>query len=179
MKANERRKQILEILKKAKEPIPAKDLAKMFDVSRQIIVQDITFIRTYEDGIVSTNRGYIYNARPGFMREFKLKHGYDRTEEELTIIVDCGGIVKNVSISHSVYNRVTAEMEIRSRLDVAEYMKKLSTSQSSLLGNATNGYHYHLIEAPSEGILDIIEQKLSDAGFLVPWLEWEKKEGTR
>lgn len=179
MKAKERREQILEILRKAKEPVPAKDLAKEFDVSRQIIVQDITIIRTSEDGIVATNRGYIYNAKPGFMREVKVKHGYDRTQEELTIIVDHGGTVKNVSISHTVYNRVTAEMEIRSRLDVTEFMKKLSNSQSSLLGNATNGYHYHLVEAPSDEILDLIEQKLDEAGFLVPWLDWEKKEGKR
>ena len=57
---------------------------------------------------------------------------------------------------------------------VAKFMKKLENSQSSLLGNATNGYHYHLIEAPSEEILDNIEQKLDETGFLVPWQEWEK-----
>ena len=73
-----------------------------------------------------------------------------------------------------MYNRVTAKMNIASRYDVAKFMKKLENSQSSLLGNATNGYHYHLIEAPSEEILDNIEQKLDETCFLVPWQEWEK-----
>ncbi|MFR5028587.1 MAG: hypothetical protein ACLTDF_07270 [Coprococcus sp.] len=30
------------------------------------------------------------------------------------------------------------------------------------------------MEAPSEEILDNIEQKLDETGFLVPWQEWEK-----
>ena len=33
----------------------------------------------------------------------------------------------------------TAKMNIASRYDVAKFMKKLENSQSSLLGNATNG----------------------------------------
>ena len=103
-----------------------------------------------------------------------MKHGYDRTEEELTIVVDYGGVVKNVIISHTVYNRVTAKLDIRSRFDISKFMKRLENSQSSLLGNATNGYHYHLIEAPSEEVLDKIEEKLEETGFLVPWQDWEK-----
>ena len=174
MKAKERREKILEIIKNSEVPIPANVLAGEFDVSRQIIVQDVAIIRASVDGIMATNRGYIYKKEAGFEREFKVKHGYDRTEEELTTIVDYGGIVKNVSISHTVYHRITAKMNIRSRFDVSTFMKKLANSQSSLLGNATNGYHYHLVEAPSEEIMDIIESKLEEKGFLVPWQDWEK-----
>ena len=174
MKAKERRERILDIVKNSDVPVPANKLASEFDVSRQIIVQDIAVIRAADDGIIATNRGYIYKNESKCQREFKVKHGYDRTEEELTIIGYYGGVVKNVSISHTVYNRVTAKMNIASRYDVAKFMKKLENSQSSLLGNATNGYHYHLIEAPSEEILDNIEQKLDETGFLVPWQEWEK-----
>ena len=174
MKADERRKRILEIIKNSDSPVPAKSLADKFGVSRQIIVQDVSLIRASDDGIIPTNRGYSYRRESGVTREFKVKHGYDRTEEELTIIVDYGGTIKNVSISHAVYNRVTAELNIRSRFDVAEFMKKLENSQSSLLGNATNGYHYHLVEAPSVEILDFIEKKLDETGFLIPWQDWEK-----
>ena len=162
MKAKERRERILDIVKNSDVPVPANKLASEFDVSRQIIVQDIAVIRAADDGIIATNRGYIYKNESKCQREFKVKHGYDRTEEELTIIVDYGGVVKNV------------KMNSASRYDVAKFMKKLANSQSSLLGNATNGYHYHLIEAPSEEILDTIEQKLEETGFLVPWQEWEK-----
>ena len=174
MKAKERREQILEIIKSSEKPVPANSLAREFGVSRQIIVQDIAVIRAAKDCIIATNRGYIHQKDSGFEREFKVKHGYDRTEEELTIVVDYGGVVKNVSISHTVYNRVTAKLDIRSRFDISKFMKRLENSQSSLLGNATNGYHYHLIEAPSEEVLDKIEEKLEETGFLVPWQDWEK-----
>ena len=115
MKAKERRERILDIVKNSDVPVPANKLASEFDVSRQIIVQDIAVIRAADDGIIATNRGYIYKNESKCQREFKVKHGYDRTEEELTIIVDYGGVVKNVSISHTVYNRVTAKMNIGSK----------------------------------------------------------------
>ncbi len=174
MKAKERRELILDRIKNADGPVAAAALAGELHVSRQIIVQDVAIIRASVEGIMSTNRGYIYRNEAGFEREFKVKHSYDRTEEELTTIVDYGGIVRNVSISHAVYNRVTAKLNIRSRFDVTTFMKKLANSQSSLLGNATNGYHYHLVQAPSEEILNIIESKLDEKGFLVPWQDWEK-----
>ena len=99
MKAKERRERILEIIKNSDVPVPAYVLAGEFNVSRQVIVQDITLIRASDDGVMATNRGYIYKKEAGVERECKVKHGYDRTEEELTTIVDYGGIVKNVSIS--------------------------------------------------------------------------------
>ena len=84
-----------------------------------------------------------------------------------------GGRVKSISISHRVYGRISAEMDIRSRQDVCEFIERLENSQSTLLGNATSGYHYHLVEAASEDRLDLIEKHLEEAGFLVPLLPWE------
>ena len=92
MKAKERRERILDIVKNSDVPVPANKLASEFEVSRQIIVQDIAVIRAADDGIIATNRGYIYKNESKCQREFKVKHGYDRTEEELTIIVDYGGV---------------------------------------------------------------------------------------
>ena len=82
MKAKERRERILDIVKNSDVPVPANKLASEFDVSRQIIVQDIAVIRAADDGIIATNRGYIYKNESKCQREFKVKHGYDRTEEE-------------------------------------------------------------------------------------------------
>lgn len=39
--------------------------------------------------------------------------------------MDCGGRVKNISISHRVYGRITAEMDIRSRQDVGIFCNRL------------------------------------------------------
>lgn len=175
-KIAERRTEIIEILRQASSPVAAKELAARFHVSRQVIVQDLAVIRASTSGILSTNRGYILQQEIGFSREFKVRHAEAQVEEELNLIVDCGGSVKNVSISHRVYGRISAEMEIRSRQDVQEFLQTLSNSKSTLLGNATSGYHYHLVEASSEERLDLIEQKLRESGFLVALLPWELEQ---
>lgn len=176
MDTRERRAEILELLKKSDGPVAAKDMAAKYGVSRQVIVQDMAVIRAAVPGILSTNRGYVLKSETAFTREFKVKHGEDRLGEELNLIVDLGGIIKNVSISHRVYGRITAEMDIRSRQDVNEFIECIDNSKSTLLGNATSGYHYHLVEAVSKERLDLIEQKLSGAGFLAPLLPWELDE---
>ena len=110
-------------------------------------------------------------------REFKVRHSQDKAAEELNLIVDCGGHVKNISISHRVYGRVNAEMDIRSRQDVSEFVQALQNSHSTVLSNATSGYHYHLVEAASEERLDLIEEQLKKAGFLAPLQPWEQSTG--
>ncbi len=102
------------------------------------------------------------------VREFKVRHESDQTAEEMNLIVDCGGRICNISISHRVYGRVSAEMDIRSRQDVNEFITALNNSNSSALSNATSGYHYHLVEAASEERLDLIEEQLKKAGLLAP-----------
>lgn len=174
MKTSERREEIINMLKTADKPIAAKDLAAKYGVSRQVIVQDMAVIRAAVAGIISTNRGYVLQYDKVCAKEYKVKHGEDRLEEELNLIVDCGGILKNVSISHRVYGRITAEMDIRSRQDVKEFITQIGESKSTLLGNATSGYHYHLIEAANEERLELIRKELEKAGFLVPLLPWEK-----
>ena len=174
MRTSERRAEILDMLSHAESPIAAKDIATKFGVSRQVIVQDMAVIRASVPGIIATNRGYLLQADKVCSREFKVRHGIEQLEEELNLFVDCGGTIKNVSISHRVYGRITAEMDISSRQDVSEFIERIGSSKSSLLGNATSGYHYHLIEASSEDRLDLIEQKLEKAGLLVPLLPWEK-----
>lgn len=176
MKTSERREEIIKLLKKTEGPLPAKDLAEKFNVSRQVIVQDLAVIRASLPGIMATNRGYVLQNVQSCCREFKVRHDHERMEEELNVFVDYGGIVKNVSISHRVYGRVTAQMDIRSRQDVQDYIDRLNDSQSTLLGDATSGYHYHLIEATNEERLDKIEGKLKEIGLLVPLLPWEKEQ---
>ncbi len=93
----------------------------------------------------------------------------------MTLIVDHGGIIRNVSISHRAYGRISAEMSISSRQDVTEFVDRLVDSKSTLLGSVTSGYHYHLVEAASEERLDLIGEKLDEAGFIVPLLPWERE----
>ena len=177
MNAGERRGEILKILKQTEVPIAARELAGRFGVSRQVIVQDLAVIRASTPGILSTTKGYVMEQDSSCTREFKVRHSQDKAAQELNLIVDCGGHVKNISISHRVYGRVSAEMDIRSRQDVTEFIAALNDSQSTVLSTATSGYHYHLVEAASEERLDLIGEQLKAAGFLAPLRPWEQKKG--
>ena len=119
MNTAERRGEILKILHNADAPVAARELAGKFGVSRQVIVQDLAVIRASTPGILSTTKGYVIQQDSSCTREFKVRHSQDKAAEELNLIVDCGGHVKNISISHRVYGRVSAEMDIRSRQDVS------------------------------------------------------------
>lgn len=171
-----RRKAILERLLSSREPISAKVFAIDYHVSRQVIVYDIAVLRASRGDIISTNRGYFISTPRTYSREFKVMHHDDQVEQELTIIVDYGGKVRNVSISHRIYGRITAELNICSRADVRVFLEKIGDSSSKLLGSATMGYHYHLVEAESSETLDLIEKALYDAGLLAPYLNWEKED---
>ena len=175
LKAEQRREEILKRLLASEEAISAKVFAIDYGVSRQVVVQDIALIRAAGTEIISTNRGYIVKIPSIVSKEFKVMHTEDRVEEELTLIVDCGGRVRNVSISHRIYGRITAELCICSRQDVHLFMEKIKGSSSKLLGSTTMGYHYHLVEADNTEILELIEERLKAAGFLAPYLTWEKE----
>ena len=47
---------------------------------------------------------------------------------------------------------------------------------TTVLSTATDGYHYHLVEAATPDRLDLIGQALQDAGFLAPLQPWEKEK---
>ena len=176
MNTAQRRTEILKLLQQEEKPVAARAMASQFGVSRQVIVQDMAVIRAATPGILSTTRGYVIQQDSSCVREFKVRHESDQTAEEMNLIVDCGGRVKNISISHRVYGRVTAEMDIRSRQDVNEFVQAINSSHSSVLSSATSGYHYHLIEASSQARLDLIGEQQKKAGFLAPLQPWEKEK---
>ena len=163
----ERREYIIQLLTQTKKPISGTELAKQMKVSRQVIVQDIALIRAAGYDIISTNRGYIINEPAAVSRVFKVKHTDAQVEEELTEIIDLGGIVRNVMVNHRVYGHMEAEINITSRRKVTEFMDDIQNGKSSPLKNITSDYHYHKVEADSEETLDLIEDMLRNKGFLV------------
>ncbi len=182
MNGNERRENIIQRLKTSKNPIPAKKFANEFNVSRQVIVQDIALLRANKNDIISTNRGYILNESKRVFRVFKVNHTDSQTQEELNIIVDYGGIVEDVFIYHRNYGMVKADMNISNRSEIKEFMDKISSGKSTYLKNVTSGYHYHTVSAPTLLILDLIQQQLEKKGFLAKLQDyepidfWDKKE---
>lgn len=168
MNAEERRKEIANLLSLQKSPIAGKDLSERFGVSRQIIVQDIALLRAAGYEILSTHNGYVMYSAPWAERVFKIHHTTLRTEEELNLIVDRGGTVVDVFVWHKVYGRMEAKLNIFSRHHVAQFLEGVRSGASSELMHITGGYHYHTVRADSEAILDAIEKELREHNFIVP-----------
>ena len=158
MTGSRRREEIVSKIKSSEVPVPGKELAKVYDVSRQVIVQDIALIRAAGYDIISTNRGYILNAPHTVTRVFKVSHTDEQMEDELCSIVDLGGKVVNV---------MEAPLDVASRRNVKEFMEGIHSGKSSPLKNITSNYHYHTVEADSEETLDLIEQVLKEKDYLV------------
>ena len=160
MKVDKRRKAIVNLLLASKKPISGGELSEQFNVSRQIIVQDITVLKGLGYEILSTHNGYVMQKSPFVERVFKLKHTTEQTEDELTTIVDLGGTVVDVFVWHKVYGKISATLNIFSRLHVKQFLEGIRTGKSTELMNITGGYHYHTVRAESESILDKIGETL-------------------
>ncbi len=174
MNGKERREQILKILRASDKPVSGTKLAEQFDVSRQVIVQDMALIRANGTEIVSTNRGYVLEQNnKDVSRVFKVIHTDEQVEEELNLFVDHGGRVEDVFVFHKVYGVIKATMNIRSRRDVKQYMKDITSGKSTNLKNLTSNYHYHTIVAEDEHTLDLIQEELSQRGFLAKLQDYE------
>ncbi len=168
MKAQERRKSIINLLLAEDSPISGGELSEKCGVSRQIIVQDIAVLKGQGIDILSTHNGYIIQKSPLKERVFKVKHSTEQTEDELNIIVDLGGTVVDVFVWHKVYGKISASLNIFSRLQIKQFIEGVRTGKSTELMNITGGYHYHTIRAENEGILDRIENALDSIGFIAP-----------
>ena len=173
MKGNERRENIILDLKREEGPLSAGALASKYGVSRQVIVQDVALLRARGENIQATSSGYLLIEPLEITRVFKSIHSDEETAEELNLCVDLGGTVKDVFVYHRVYGVIRADLNISSRLDVQKFLEGVSSGQSSLLKNTTSGYHYHTVTAPSEEILDLIQEALMRRGFLAPLTDYE------
>ncbi len=175
MNGSERRQNILNILQNGCGAVSGKELSAQLGVSRQVIVQDIALLRANGTDIISTNNGYLLQNDRHIGRVFKVQHTDDKVEEELRLIVDFGGVVQDVFVYHKVYGVIRAEMNIRSRLDIKRFMDDLKSGKSSLLKNITADYHYHTVLAYSDAVLDLIQEKLDENGFLAQLLDYEPR----
>ena len=168
MKTTERRKAIVNRLLSADEPVSGGTLSVEFEVSRQIIVQDITVLKGLGYDILSTHNGYIIQKSPLKERVLKLHHTTEQTEDELSLIVRLGGTVVDVFVWHKVYGKMEAKLNIFSDLHVKQFIEGVRTGKSTELMNITGGYHYHTIRAESEEVLDQIEKVLEERGYIAP-----------
>lgn len=170
MTGDVRRTKILCKLQEADSPLSGTVLAKAFHVSRQVIVQDIALMRAENYGIVSTNKGYLLrskkteNTQP--KRVFFVKHETGQVMDEFNTILELGGKILDVAVEHELYGQICVDLLIETKADAAEFYDKLMTCGANPLKVLTDDCHYHTVAAPSERLLDLIEQDLRHKGYL-------------
>lgn len=176
MRAEERRKEIVQILRGSNAPVPGAQLADRLSVSRQIIVQDIAILKNSGYEILSTHTGYILAPANKFSKVLKVCHTDEEIQDELNTIVDLGGSVADVFIKHRTYGTIRVPLHIRSRRDVELFIESIESGRSTPLKNITSNYHYHTIEAPSEEILQLIERALMEKNMTANFLDYEVED---
>ena len=164
-----RRKELMKLLQNEMRPLSGTELARHFGVSRQVIVQDIALLRATDRNILSTNKGYVlYHPEQEEERSRRIlasHHDKERMQEELYLIVDNGGCVCDVVVEHEIYGQLSADLILKNRRDVNEFVKKMGEISDQPLNVLTGGIHFHTVEAESEEILDCIEEQLREQGF--------------
>ncbi|SOC02490.1 hypothetical protein SAMN05880501_10346 [Ureibacillus xyleni] len=167
----ERRNELLSLLKEARRPITGTDLAKHSNVSRQVIVNDMNLLKARNEPIIATSQGYFYmykeDTATNYERKIVCLHTAEQAEDEMLTIVDCGVTLKSVIVEHPVYGEITASMMLSNRNDVQNFIQRVSETNANYLSALTNGTHLHVISAPTIKQLDIVEEKLRDKGYLV------------
>ena len=159
------------MLQQAQQPLTGTALARGLHVSRQVIVQDIALMRAEHLPILSTNKGYLLRAdaacAPQPKRVFFVRHTTEQVMEEFMTVIDLGGRILDVSVEHELYGPIRADLLIENAQDALEFTQRLAACRDNPLKVLTDDCHMHTIAAPSEKLLDLIEQEILKKGYLI------------
>ncbi len=170
MQSTQRRKEIIRILQNSLNAVNASILAERMEVSRQVIVGDIALLRAQGWDILSTPRGYVIPAKPEKNETIftvACQHPIHMMRDELYIIVDHGGRILDVIVEHPLYGQLVGQLNLASRFDVDDFVKKIEADQVSLLSDLTQGIHLHTISCESIQKARQIEDALATAHILL------------
>ncbi len=169
MNAENRRKGIIEALENASAPISAASLADAYSVTRQIIVADIALLRASGYGIRAEHKGYVLDKpdTSALTKKIAVKHDKESVCDEFYAIVDNGGRVLDVSVDHSVYGRISAELNVASRYDADKFVEKINLTGANPLSLLTYGLHIHTIAVENEESFLRIKDKLTELGIFI------------
>lgn len=173
MNTEMRRKEILNMLRNAQQPLSATSIANEFHVSRQIVVGDVALLRASGHQIDSTPRGYLLNSDVGSSAPFPYvgivacNHSSEQVAQELYTIVDFGGCAIDVTIEHPIYGQLSGALDVRSRYDTDVFVEKVNQQSSQPLSVLTSGIHLHRIGCRDEATFLRIKKALREQGFLL------------
>ena len=118
--------------------------------------------------IVADNKGYLLNALDEKnVKRIVVKHDKSKVLPELYAIVDNGGKILDVIVEHSIYGRISVELNISSRYDVDEFVKKIDTTKANPLSLLTEGVHIHTITIADDNAFARIKEQLTNLGILI------------
>lgn len=159
-----RRGKILKDLSNRDQPIPAREFAKKFDVSRQAIVGDVALLRAEGYPIVATNRGYVIKQEiEEYVKKYiTMDHQKEGVRLELETFVDHGVIVESVTVDHPVYGEITGQLYIQSKEDIDRFLK----AEPTLLSTLTGGVHLHTIHCPDDASYIAVKEALRKQGLV-------------
>lgn len=167
---DQRRAAILDWLTEQAAPITGSELARRSNVSRQIIVQDISILKAKNHEIFATSQGYMLLPKPKTSKITQLlacKHDLAQTKNELYIMVDNGLVVRDVIVEHSLYGELTASLMIKTRADADLFYNQISQSGAQLLSTLTEGVHIHTVEADQLSQIQKVSELLRNEGILL------------
>lgn len=170
MISTERRDAILNRLISSNGPIKGTDLAKLFKVTRQVIVQDIALLRAQGANIISTPQGYIVPFRKDnrITKRIVCKHeGYNAIKDELQIMLDHGATIIDVIVEHPLYGEITSQLNITNKIDLEDFTSKITIKKAEPLASLTDGVHIHTIEIDNEEIFKKLKSSLNKKGYLI------------
>ena len=171
LSGEERREKLIKILEESTRPVSGTELAGQFEVSRQVIVQDIALLRAINKNILATNKGYVLfrekEQKNKVQRVICVCHDDKDILKEFECILDFGAKVLDCTVEHEVYGQISVELAIQSMEEAQKFLGQLKKCESKSLNILTGGVHYHTIEASSVRILDAVERALDEAGYLV------------
>jgi hypothetical protein len=168
MRSEQRRAAILDALERAAEPVSAGALAERLGVSRQVIVGDVALLRARGAGILATPRGYeLRGAVEGVVRQIACRHADADMERELNAIVDQGCTVVDVIVEHPLYGQLTGSLQLKSRYDVGEFLRRCERADARPLSDLTEGIHLHTLACPDEAAFERVREDLHALGFLL------------
>ena len=129
---------------------------------------DVALLRAAGAEISATPRGYLIQKAPaGLTRQVACRHDAAGMEAELNAMVDNGCTVEDVIVEHSVYGQLAGQLNLSSRYDVAQFIRKVAQSDAKPLSALTEGIHLHTLRCPDEAAFERVRAQLDSAGFLV------------
>ena len=81
-------------------------------------------------------------------------------------VLELGGKILDVAVEHELYGQIRVDLLIETPQDARDFVDRLSRCKDNPLKVLTGDFHYHTVAAPSEKLLDLIEQELKAKGFM-------------